>query len=47
MSPNTIVEVTDPQTGEVHAFQGATDEEAHRAADEYFGVDIADGEDAQ
>lgn len=44
MSPITILEVSDPETGEVLRFEGATDEEAHRAADEYFGVDIADGE---
>lgn len=44
MSPITILEIADPETGEVLTFQGATDEQAHRAADEYFGVDVADGE---
>ncbi|WP_260973264.1 hypothetical protein [Mycolicibacterium llatzerense] len=47
MSDNNIndavtIEITDPSTHEVFTFTGATEDEAQRKADDFFGVDEAD-----
>lgn len=36
------VEVTDPTTGQVHVFTGATVEQATAAAERFFGIDEAE-----
>lgn len=36
------IEVTDPTTGQVHLFTGATEEQATAAAERFFGVDEAE-----
>jgi len=36
------LEVTDPTTGQVHLFTGATVEQVTAAAEEFFGVDEAE-----
>lgn len=36
------LEVTDPTTGQVHTFTGATEAEAAAAAERFFGVDEAE-----
>ena len=36
------LEITDPTTGQVHTFTGATEAEATEAAERFFGVDEAE-----
>lgn len=42
MSNNVIVEITDPDTGEVLTFTGDTENQAHAKADDFFGITEAD-----
>lgn len=42
MPDKVILEITDPTTGLTHEFTGATEAEAERNADAFFGVDEAD-----
>jgi hypothetical protein len=36
------LEITDPTTGQVHTFTGATEAQATAAAERFFGVDEAE-----
>ncbi|WP_457180799.1 hypothetical protein [Mycobacteroides abscessus] len=42
MSNKVILKIIDPTTGLTHQFSGATEAEAERQADAFFGVDEAD-----
>ncbi|WP_165646287.1 hypothetical protein [Mycobacteroides abscessus] len=42
MSDKEILKIDDPTTGLTHHFSGATEAEAERQADKFFGIDEAD-----
>jgi hypothetical protein len=42
MADDVIVEITDPDTGQVFTFTGDTEHQAHAKADDFFGITEAD-----